>query len=114
MATSTLWWSNHHDIHREWSQRRQLLRHALTRLLEQGRASCQHDIGVQFLAGVSVALRQEGSVVDPPASYWEIWLEQLFCETETFGVNSDEVSVWELVGLLLVSRFELCVVTTQM
>jgi len=43
-----------------------------------------------------------------------MWLEQLVYETETFGVNSDDVSVWELAGLLLVSRFELCVVTTPM
>ena len=28
---------------------------------------------------------------------------------ETLGANSDDISVWELASLLLVSRFELCV-----
>ena len=38
----------------------------------------------------------------------EIWLEQYLSVMEKFGADSDDVSVWELVGLLLVkfsSRF---------
>ena len=53
----------------------------------------------------------ERSDVDSACSFsGEAWLEQLFRATETFGANSDDVPVWELAGLLLVSRFELCVV----
>ena len=37
----------------------------------------------------------------------ENWLEHHFSATETCGANRDDVSVWELIGLLLVSRFEL-------
>ena len=40
-------------------------------------------------------------------------VEQHFHATETFGADRDDVSVWELVGLILVGtfrgRFELCV-----
>merc|ERR1712135_180095 len=93
------------DLHRGWDQRRQFLRHALTNPLEHGRAAWQHDIGVQILADVNVALHDalERSVVDPTGFFTdETWLEQHFCATETFGADSDDVSVWELVGLLLV------------
>ena len=38
--------------------------------------------------------------------------------TETFGVERDDISVWELVGLILVGtfrgQFELCVVVNDM
>ena len=70
-------------------QRRQFLRHALTT------SHFIHDV-------------LERSVVDSG-----IWLEQNFDATDTFGTDSDDVSVWELVGLFLVnfrSRFEICVV----
>ena len=45
-----------------------------------------------------------------------IWLEQHFHVMETFSADSDDVSVWELVGLLPVgirNRFELCVENTS-
>ena len=32
-----------------------------------------------------------------------------FTATETFGANSDDVSVWEHAGFLFAGRFELCV-----
>ena len=43
----------------------------------------------------------------------ETWLEEHFHAMETYNADSDEVSVWELKGLLLVGircRLELCVV----
>ena len=43
----------------------------------------------------------------------ETWLEQYINAMETLGAINDDVSVWELVGLVLVDfrrRFELCVV----
>ena len=43
----------------------------------------------------------------------ETWLEQYINATETFGIDSDDVSVWELACLFLVnsrSRFQICVV----
>ena len=33
----SLWWSNHLDLHRRWSQRQQSVRHVLTNPLEHGR-----------------------------------------------------------------------------
>ena len=56
----------------------------------------------------------EGSVVESAGFFnGETWLEQHFHAMETFSADSDEVSVRENVGLLLVGfrrRFELCVV----
>ena len=71
--------------------------------LGTSRADGQHDSGVQFLAGGNVTLLDvlERSVV-----------EQHFHATETPGADRDEVSVWELVGILVGTfrgRFELCV-----
>ena len=43
----------------------------------------------------------------------ETWLDEHFHALETKNADSDEISVWELQGLLLVgirSRLELCVV----
>ena len=49
--------------------------------------------------------------MDPAGSFnKEIWLEQHVGAMETFSADSDDVSVWENVGLLLVDfhvRFEL-------
>ena len=44
----------------------------------------------------------ERSVVDPLASYWRNTLEQHFHATERFSADSDDDSVWEQVGLVLV------------
>ena len=49
----SLGWSNHFDLHRGWSQRRQFLRHA-KKPLEHGRAPWQKYIDVQILADVHV------------------------------------------------------------
>ena len=54
--------------------------------LENGRATREHDIGVQILADVDVTLADE------------TWLEQHFLATEAFGANRDDVTVWELEG----------------
>ena len=44
-------------------------------------------------------------------------MEQHFHATETLGADRDDVSVWELVGLILVGtfrgQFELCVVVKR-
>ena len=75
----------------------------LTNPLEYGDAIVQHDSGVQILADVSVAFHDAltRSVVDS-ASFFanETRLEQHLRAAETFGAYSDDVSVWELVGIL--------------
>ena len=57
--------------------------------------------GVQLFADVDVALyvALERSVVNSGKR-----LEQHFDATETFSTDSADVSVWELVGLFLVSQ----------
>ena len=47
----SLWWSNHFDLHRDKSQRRQFLKHALTSPLEHGRPPDGTTFGVQKLCG---------------------------------------------------------------
>ena len=80
--------------------------------LEHNRATWQQDIGVQFLASVNVVFhdvlkRNVMEIAGPFAS--ETWLEQHFFAAEAFGANSGDVSVWELVGLLLVNcAVDLC------
>ena len=68
--------------------------------------------GVHFIADVNVALNValDRSVVEPTG---EIWLEQHFRASRNVRRDSDDVSDWEHVGLILVtfrSRLELCVV----
>ena len=69
-----------------------------------------------LLAGVHVTLHValERSVVESAGFFAnDTWMEKHFRSTETFGPIKDDVSVWELVGLILLDfrrRFELCVV----
>ena len=69
--------------------------------LEYGRATWQHDENVRILGNISVALRR---IVVGSVGFFanEIWLEQYIDATETFIAYRDDVSVWELEGLLLV------------
>ena len=55
----------------------------------------------------------ERSVVDPAGSFTsEIWLEHYFCAVETFSADSDDVPVWENVGLSLCTcTVDLCSVS---
>ena len=63
-----------------------------TNPLENGRATREHDKGVQILADANGALHDEKSVVES-AGYFinEIWLDRHFNATETFGAHNDDV-----------------------
>ena len=68
-----------------------------------GDAIVRHDSGVQILADVSVSFNVdlERSVGDSASFFTDgTRLEQHLRATETFGADSDDVSVWELVGIL--------------
>ena len=101
----SLWWSNHHELHRERGQRRQFLHHALTGSLEHGRATRRHD------SGALKPCRCE--------RYTEMPWIPLAPSSVNFGWrhgrvrrDSVDVTVWENVGLLPVDvhvRFEHCV-----
>ena len=80
-----------------------LLRRMLTNPLVYGDAIVRHDSSVQILADVSVTFNDdlERSVGDSASFFTDgNRLEQHLRETETFGADSDDVSVWELVGIL--------------
>ena len=85
----------------ERHQTNRFLRHVLKDALEHGRATWQHGKNVRILANVSVALSR---IVMESFGFFanEIWLEQYIGTTETFSVDRDDVSVWELESLLLV------------
>ena len=110
------WWGKHLDLHCGWRQHRQFFRHVVKGPLEHGRATWQRDMNVHILADVNVTLLNvvERSVVDSAGFKANETGWKNTRATETFGADSDGVSIWEHVGLLLVgtfrSRFGLCVV----
>ena len=102
--------SNHLDLHRGWSQRRQLLRHALNNLLETW--SCR--LTARHWRTTHCGCKRRRSVEDSTGFNANETGWKNTRETETFGADSDDVSVWEHVCRILVGTFcgriEPCVV----
>merc|ERR1719379_957447 len=93
------------DLHCGRRQRSQLLCHALTNALEHSGTSRKNDIGIQVLADVHITLHDglECSVVDTTGLLSnEAWLEQHLWAAEALVADSNDVSIRQLIGLLLV------------
>mmetsp|Transcript_62306 Transcript_62306/g.109769 ORF Transcript_62306/g.109769 Transcript_62306/m.109769 type:complete len:430 (-) Transcript_62306:38-1327(-) len=93
------------DLHRGRCESRDLLRHALTDAREHRSASGQHDVRVEVLADVHIALHDglEGRVVDAAGLLAdEARVEEHLGAAEALAANGDDVAVRQLVGLLLV------------
>ena len=109
----SVWWSIlQSELHCEWSQRRQFLRHA-PNPLEHGCAASQHDFDMQILCGCSrhtSCYSGKNCRGLSRLSTNEILLEQTLPRNRNGRRQIDDVSVRKLVGLLLVTvrgRFEL-------
>merc|ERR1711904_611026 len=100
-----LWWGNNLDLHGGRCKCGQLLGHALTNACKHGGSTGQHNIAVEILADVHIALHDglEGGVVDATGLLTdEAWLEQDLRASEALTSDGDDVSIWKLIGLLLV------------
>ena len=98
---------NHH-LNSDGGRRQcsQLLGHALADALEHGGATRQHHVGVEILADVYVAPHDglEGGVVDTAGLLaQQARLEEDLRTSESLRAHGDDVSVGQLVGLLLVA-----------
>ena len=105
-AVLTLRGCHHLDLHSGGRKCGQLLRHSLTNALEHGGATGQHNVGVEVLADVHIALHDglEGGVVDAAGLLaHEAGLEKDFGAAEALGTDGDDVAVWQLIRLLLVA-----------
>merc|ERR1719263_2519334 len=101
----TLRGRHHLDLHRRRRQSRQLFRHALADAQEHRGATREHHVGVEVLANVHVALHDglECGVVDTARLLAdEAGLEEHLGASEALVAHSDDVTVWEFVGLLFV------------
>merc|ERR1719373_49373 len=100
-----LWRSHDFDLHGGRRQSCELLCHALADAREHGGASRQHDVRVQVLADVHIALHDalESGVVHATGLLAdEARLEQHLRAAEALAADGDDVAVWQLVRLLLV------------
>jgi hypothetical protein len=90
-------------LHRPGRARGDLLVHAVCDPGEHRRASGQHDVAVQVLADVDVALhdRVEGRLVDAGRLHADgRGREQHLGAAEALGADGDDLAVGQLVGLL--------------
>ena len=110
-AVLTLRRCHHLDLHGGGGQRSQLLGHTLADALEHGGATGQHHVGVEVLSDVHIALHDglEGGVVDAASLLaHKAGLEKDLRASEALGAHGDDVSVGQLVGLLLVAALAGC------
>merc|ERR1719271_985271 len=101
-------WCDNLDLHCGWSKRCQLLRHTLSNALEHRSTSRKDDVCVEVFTDIHITLhdRLECGVMDTTGLLPnEAWLEENFRAAEALVTNSDDVTVWKLVGLLLVRAF---------
>merc|ERR1719217_1881880 len=103
--------SHHLDFHCGWRKGCEFLCHAFTDACEHCGASGKNDICIEVLANIHVALHNglESGVMDAARLLAnETWLEKNFRAAEPLIADSDDVSIWKLVGLLLVRAFGRC------
>ena len=98
-----LWRSDDLDLHRRWSQSGDLLLHSLSDTWEHGGTTGHDDVTVQFLTDIDITLddRVVSSLVDTGGLKTENrWLEEGLWSSESLVTDSDDLTVWQLVGLL--------------
>merc|ERR1719428_427851 len=98
-------WRDHLDLHCGWSKRCQLLRHALSNALEHRSTSRKDNVCIEVFADIHITLhdRLECGVMDTTGLLPDkAWLEQNFRAAEALVANSDDITIWKLIGLLLV------------
>lgn len=87
-------WRHDLDLHGAWCQRGDLLGHAVGDAWEHGGAAAQHDVAVQVLPDVHVALHDgvEGGVVDAVGLHaHQAGLEQHLGAAEALVANGDDL-----------------------
>jgi len=92
--------SDNLDLHGGWSERGNLLLHAVGDTRVHGCASGHNDISVQILSYVNVALHDRviGSGIDAAALKTKNrWLEQSFRGTESLIADGDDLTVGQLI-----------------
>merc|ERR1719296_94590 len=97
--------SHHLDLHGGRGQSSQLLGHPLADASEHRGATAQHDIRIEVLTDVDIALHDalESGVMDTAGLLAdEAWLEEHLWATEALAAHRDDVAVGQLVSLLLV------------
>ena len=107
----TLRWSNHLDLHSGRCQCCEFLGHTLTNALEHGGATGQHDVGIEILSDINIALHDglEGGVMNAAGLLaHKAGLEQDFWAAETLRSHCDDVAIRQFVGLLLVTALRCC------
>ena len=98
-----LWRGDDLDLHGAWSQGGDLLLHAVGNARVHGGATRQHIVGVQVLSDVDVALhdRRVGGLVQARYLHAEEGrLEEGLGRPESLVANGNDLTVWQLVGLL--------------
>merc|ERR1739848_452350 len=92
------------DLHRGWSKGRQLLGHALANALEHRGATGEHHVRVEVLADIHITLhdRLESRVMDAAGLLaHKARLEENLRATEALAADGDDITIGELVSLLL-------------
>ncbi|CAL9173863.1 unnamed protein product [Musa hybrid cultivar] len=95
--------SNHLNLHAAWRQRRDLLAHPVSNAWEHGGSSAQHDVAIQILPDVHIALHDGvvGGLVYACSFHPDHGrLEEDFRAAEPLGADGDHLPVRQLVVLL--------------
>lgn len=99
----SFWWSNDLDLHRRWSQGSDFLLHTLSDTWEQSSTTRHNNVTVQVLTHINVTLddRVVGGLVNTSSFQTQVgWTEQSLSSSESLVTNGDNLSIWQLVGLL--------------
>merc|ERR1740121_482559 len=105
-------WRDDLDLHRRWGEGSDLFRHALFHARVHGGTTREHNVGVEVLADVNVALHDAlvGQLVDTLVFETDFRrLEQGLRRAEALIANRDDLPVGQFVGALEV-RVLLCAV----
>merc|ERR1712154_57932 len=98
-------WCHNLDLHGGWRQSGQFLGHPLTNACKHCGTSGKHNVGIQILPDVYIALHDglEGSVMDTRCFLAdEAWLEEHLWASEALTSHCDDVSIRQFICLLLV------------
>ena len=100
----TLGRSDDLDLHGGRGESSEFLGHTFTNTLEHSGTTGENDVSVEILTDIDITLHDglEGGIVDTRSLLSdEVGLEEDLRTTETLVTNSDDVTIGELVGLLV-------------